>query len=215
MQYILVTKDVSVIPQAVDAGEKSRAADPGSITQDIGLAYMFANLGELPAAKRHLDRAAEDARTAHPSASLLRALQTLLDLVVDKNRPLIADMNAILVNAAANPNLMRDDCDFSDIWNTLGLFRHRTNDIPGSLNALNKAVQLCPQNGQTHANYASVLLAYGETHYAEQQLDALRQLHDLRYGGILRELERQLDEAEKKRITGNDGSAVAPAGANH
>jgi hypothetical protein len=60
-----------------------------------------------------------------------------------------------------------------------------------------------------------VLLAYGETHYAEQQLDALRQLHDLRYGGILRELERQLDEAEKKRITGNDGSAVAPAGANH
>ena len=210
MQYILETKDDSLVPQAVAAAEKSRAVDPGSINQDIGLAYMFAYLGQFPQARLHMDRAAEDAKSALPSSTLQLALQTFLVMTENRYKPLLPDMQQVFSNTAANPSMMRNSCYYADIWNTWGMFRYRIMDVPGSLEAMNKAVRLCPKNGLIHANYASMLLSYGETHYAKQEIESLRQLHEMKDLGTLHELEQQLEETERDRETAPSTPSSTP-----
>lgn len=188
--YIVTTKDARLIPFVLDAAEKSKAADPGSINQDIALAYMYAKLRDLPNAKLYLQAAAAETSTAAPSSTLQLALQTLLTLTDSDNQTLFADMRLIFLHATQNPRLMTNSCYGAGIWNMLGIFQRNTDEIPGSLNAMHKAVIMCPSDTLMRLNFINTLLYYGDTQDTGPQLDALNRVRDLRYVTEIRRLRR-------------------------
>ena len=202
MNSVVTYKDAALIPRAVEAEEKSKELDRGSINQDIGLAYMFASLHDIPNAKLHLEVAAEGAKSVTISATLQSALQSLLLIATPDNRPLFTDISSIFVNTLANHNVWRDDCYLASIWNTFGLFQQYSEVIPGALSAMHKAVILCPQDPQMRINFARMLLVYRDTKDAKEQIDALGELHGIRYSTEWHELEqewnRQIIEQSQK-----------------
>ena len=193
MNYVVTTHDRSVVPQAVKAAELSKQADGFSINQDVSLAYMFAQLGDLPQAQRHMASAAEGAQTAHISSTLQFSLQTLIGMAIPANQPLFASMDMVFVNALGNPRLNTDACYTANILNSQSLYLNGTQDIPGAIAAIHKAVQLCPHDAQLHANFARLLLRYRDLKDAKLELDALRALHDMRRSAELHELQSQYD----------------------
>lgn len=195
IQYAVLEKDPSVIPHAVEAAERSKAEDPYAINQDVGLAFMYASLKDFPNAKARLDSAAEDVKLARPSATLQMALQTMLVMATPENQSLDASMERLLVNATTNPKLMRDSCYYGTLWNTLGIFRYKMLEVPGALEAMNRAVQLCPSSPKLRENYASMLLDFGDTDYAAKQLEVLRQMRDIRTLHEWHELETRYRDA--------------------
>jgi hypothetical protein len=181
LNYVVGTKDIRVIPLVLDAAEKSKAADPGGISQDIAVAYMYASLGDLPEEKVHIRAAADTVNIAVPSATQQLALQTLLQMTGADNETLFPDMSLIFQRAVRNPVLMSNVCYAAGIWNTYGVFQRKIGEVPGALSAMHKATTLCPWNLLLSTNYIAVLLAYGDTRDAGPQLDALKGVHDLRY----------------------------------
>lgn len=179
--YIVTTKDVRLIPLALDAAGRSKAADPGSINQDIGLAYMYANLHDLSQARSHLQDVAIAVGMAAPTSTLQLALQTLLVMNGKDYQPLYTDMAPIFRNALQNPKLTSNACYGADISNTFAIFQRQIGEVPGALNAMHKAITLCPKNIQMRTNYIDALLDYRDTRDAGPELDALRETRDLRY----------------------------------
>lgn len=201
LQYIVLNKDPSLIPQAVAAAERSKAADRYSINQDVGLAYMYAKLGQMDQARARFASASEDVKQSRPSPTLQLALQTTLIMAEPENRPLYPDMERLLVNATTDPKLMRDGCFYANVWNVLGIYRYKIEDVPGSLEAMNRAVTLCPGSPKFRENYANMLLDYGNAEYAGKQLEVIRQMKDIRTLHEWRDLEsryRDLLAAQKK-----------------
>ena len=200
--YVIAAKDTRLIPLVLDAAEKSKAADPGSINQDIAVAYMYANLRDLPNAGLYLQSAATEASIAAPSSTLQVALQTLLIMANTDNQPLFAGMHLIYEHATQNPKLMSNICYAAGIWNTLGIFERKIGDVPGALNAMHKAVIMCPGITLTRLNFINTLLFYGDTHDAGSQLDALKDVRDLRYLPEIHRLQQvyadELAEQSKK-----------------
>lgn len=194
MWYIQSSHDKSLIPEAIDAEERSKLADHGSINQDIGLAYMFATLHDLSQAKHYLQDAMEDAKSAIPSSSLQIALQALTNLATPDYRELFPDIIAVYTAAAANPRLMRDDCFVANIWNTYAMFQIDTDEIPSALTAMHKAITLCPAQPRMRANMAHMFLKFGDARDAKEQIDALRSLHNFRYLLELRALEQEYEQ---------------------
>ncbi|HEV2211851.1 MAG TPA: hypothetical protein VGS99_00755, partial [Gammaproteobacteria bacterium] len=194
MFYIVSTKDASLAPLAVAAAERSKAADKGSINQDVGLGYMFAELHDMPKAQAYLDAAAVDATTASPSATLQLALLTLTYMTSPEDQPLFASMDKVMTNAAANPTLAHYGCYTAVTWNSLALFRQKIGNIPGALNAMHQAVTLCPVLAQMRVNFARMLLYYNDPQDAGEQIDALRHLGDVRFLPDLLQLEQQRDQ---------------------
>ena len=190
VNYIVATKDKSPIPLAVDAAERSKAADPNGINQDIGLAYMYADVGDLGSAKSRLQSAASAARLAKPSSTLQLALQTLLEMARAPYQPLYPDLAAVLQSALQNPGLMADPCFYADIWNTQGLLHRKTGDVTAALGAMHQAISLCPKDITMRTNFIGTLLSYGDTRDAAPQLDSLRDVHDLRQLPEIRRLQR-------------------------
>lgn len=195
LNYIVSTKDGSAIPLALDAARQSKLADPNSINQDVGLAYMYASLGKLPEAKLALQAVAQEASHASASSTLQLALQTLLKMLNGNSAPLFGDIGLVFQNAVQNPQLMSNVCYASDIWNTYGLFQRKVGEIPGALSALHKAVTLCPSKVLVRVNYAEVLLSYGDLRDAGPQLDALKDVHDMRYESLIEELRQDYVKA--------------------
>lgn len=186
--YVVATKDTRLIPLVLEAAERSKAADPGSINQEIALAYMYANLRDLPDAKLHLQAAASEARMATPSSTLQVALQTLLTMANADNQPLFADLRLIIHSAAQNPKLMSNVCYGANIWNTLGVFQSRIGEIPGALSAMHRSIVMCPGATLMRLNYINTLLYIGDTQDAGLQLAALQGMYDLRYQSEMRRL---------------------------
>ncbi len=194
MNYVVGTRDARLIPLVVDAAERSKAADPGSINQDIALAYMYANLGDLPSARSRLQTAADEVRRASPSSTLQLALQTMLRMLDADSKPLFADIDLIFQHAVENPKLMSNPCYGGEIWNSYGLFLRDTGELPGALGAMHKAVSMCAGDVLMRTNFISLLLTYGDTQDARPQLDALRDVHDLRYQPVIAGLEQEYAE---------------------
>ncbi|MFI4921014.1 MAG: hypothetical protein ACHQAZ_05175, partial [Gammaproteobacteria bacterium] len=189
--YVISTKDTRLIPLVLDAAKRSKAADPGSINQEIALAYMYDNLQDLPKAKLHLQAAAEEASVASPSSTLQVALQTLLIMTGRDSKPLFVDMSLIFQHALQNPKLTSGPCYAGGIWNTFAIFLRATNEVPGALSAAHEAISMCPGDVLMRTNFTDLLLDYGDTKDAGPQLDALQNVHDLRYQPAIRRLEQE------------------------
>ena len=188
MNYVVRTHDTRLIPLVLDAAEKSKAADPRGINQDVAVAYMYASLGDLPQAKRYLEETVSDVDRAEPSSTLQLALQTLFKMLDAKSAPLFTDVDSIFKHAVRNPRLMSNPCYAADIWNTYGLFQRDNGSIPEALSALHKAVVLCPKV-LIRTNLIDLLLVFGDLRDAKPQLDALQDVHDLRYEDLIKELQ--------------------------
>jgi hypothetical protein len=193
MNYVVSTGDRSVVPMVVKAAESSKQADGFSINQDVSMAYMFSRLRDLPQAQQYLTTAAGDAHTAHISSTLQFSLQTLIGMALPENRPLFPAMDSVFGNVLANPRLNTDACYTANMLNSQSLYLNNTLDIPGAIEAIHKAVQLCPSDGQLRANFARMLLRYRDLKDAKLQLDTLRAMHDLRRSAELKELQAQYD----------------------
>jgi Flp pilus assembly protein TadD len=202
MAYIIASGDVTPVPQAVAAAEHSKALDPGSINQDVGLAYMFAMLKDTPQAQDYLTSAAQRAREARATSTLQLALQSLLQLTPPEHAALHGGIRSIFDAVLANPAMAVNDCYHAEIWNTYGLFLEGTGEIPRAAEKLHKAVSLCPGNALIRVNYAGMLIRFGDLKDAKQQLDALRDLHDLRHGAELQRLRAEYD-AQLRPQTGS------------
>ncbi|MGE5625203.1 MAG: tetratricopeptide repeat protein [Bacillota bacterium] len=181
MAYILSSRDLSLIPLAVEAAERSKKDDPGSINQDVGLAYMYAKLQDLPKAQTRLRTAAARAPTALATSTLQLALQSLLQLTDKEMQPLYPDTDAVFRDVLADPAVARNACFHGETWNTYAVFLEVTQEIPQALEAFHKAATLCPSHALIHANYADMLLRFGDIHDAKTEIDALDAQHDLRY----------------------------------
>ncbi|HEV7165166.1 MAG TPA: hypothetical protein VGO35_07260 [Gammaproteobacteria bacterium] len=179
--YIVATKDTRLIPLALDAAARSKAADPDNINQDIGLAYMYINLHDIPRAKLHLHEADDEVAIATPSTTLQLALQSLLIMDAADSKPLYGDMTLIFRHALQNPKIMSEGCYGAGIWNSFGVFQRQIGEVPGALGAMHEAVTLCPRDTLMRTNFIETLLAYGDTKDARPQLDALAASHELRY----------------------------------
>lgn len=200
--YVVASNDTRVIPLVLDAAKRSEAADPGSINQEIALAYMYARLHDLANAKLHLQVAANEARTASPSSTLQIALQTLLTMTDTDKKPLFPDMDLIFQHAVQNPKLMSNICYGAGVWNSYGIFQRQIDEIPGALESTHRALSMCPGLVQVRANFVDLLLYYGDTRDAGPQLDVLRGIHDLRYLPEIHRLQQQyvaLKAAQDKR----------------
>lgn len=202
LNYVASTGDSRVIPLVLDAAEKSKAADPGSINQDVGLAYMYAKLGKLDEARHSLQNAAQEVKLASPSSTLQLALQTLLKMIDENSAPMFDDIDRIFRNAVQNQQLMSNPCYASDIWNTYSLFQRKTGQIPGALSAIHKAVGLCPGKVLVRVNFIELLLTYGDVQDAGPQLQALDGTHDIRYEDLIEQLRadytRRVSASDKK-----------------
>lgn len=187
--YIIATGDRSLVPQVIDAEERSKAADGAGINQDMGLAFMFSEMHDLVQEKAYLDAAANDAQTAHTSTTAQAAMQSLLVMGVPANQSLYPDMATVFQSALANPKLNLDSCYSANTWNTYALFSEQTGSFLSALGMLHKAVALCPRNPRIRANFAQMLLLYGDTKDASEQIEALRALHDIHFIWELRNLE--------------------------
>jgi len=188
------SKDAALVPYAVDAAARAKALDPEGINQDIGLAYMFASLPDLPNTRLYLQSAAQSALTARPSSTLQLALQSLLDLAKPENKPLFPDIAAVFVNASASPRISATPCFVSDIWNTYAVFQEKIAEIPAAVGAMHKAVSLCPGKAQLRVNFANMLLHYGDPKDARVQIDALDAQHDFRYLSESRRLHAEYEQ---------------------
>ena len=211
--YVVSTKDTRLIPQVLDAAERSKAADPGSINQEIALAYMYDNLQDLPQAKLHLQVAAEEASTASPSSTLQVALQTLIIMTGRDSKPLFADISLVFQHAIQNPKLMSNVCYGGGIWNTYGIFLRATDEVPAALSAAHKAISMCPGDVLMRTNFTDLLLTYGDTRDAGLQLDALRGVRDLRFMPTIHRLQQEyVDEmaAQDKKPGSQAASAPNP-----
>jgi Flp pilus assembly protein TadD len=191
MSIILASKDTTLVPRAVQAARRSKTLDPGSINQDVGLGYMYAELGDKTNAKAYIATAAEDAKHALPSSTLQLALQTLLTMARPDNASLFGTMDTLLLNSTTNPDLQRNACYAANIWNTYGLFQQKTGDFLDALGTMHKAVQLCPGEAKIRINFANMLLTYGDTKDAREQIDMLNNLHDIRNAVDIYALEQQ------------------------
>jgi protein O-mannosyl-transferase len=191
MEYVITNRDRAAIPATVAAADRAKAEDPGSINQDVALAYMFAKLHDFPRAQAALRSAARRAPSTAPSSTQQLALQTLLDLTASEDRPLFADIDMLYRASIANPRVARLPCFASDMWNSLAMFRQATEEVPLSLDAMHQAVTSCPSKALLHANYARMLLGYGDLKDAKPEIDALRSLSDLRYLPELKSLEAE------------------------
>lgn len=80
-RYILASRDLTLLPQAAAAAERSKALDPGSINQDIGLAYLWVQFKDYQQAHDRLQLAAQRVRDALFLKRVLLA-QMLLTLTV-------------------------------------------------------------------------------------------------------------------------------------
>lgn len=190
LNYVVETKDERLIPQVLAAARASKAADPGSINQDVAVAYMYASLGKVPEAKRTLQEVAQDTVLASPSSTLQLALQTLASKLNANSVPLVGYIDNIFQNAVHNPQLMSNVCYAADIWNTYGLFQRKTGQITGALSSLHKAVTLCPPKVLVRTNFIDLLLTYGDVRDAGPQLDALKNVRDPRYLPLIQELQK-------------------------
>ena len=184
--YILASHDLTLLPQATAAAERSKALDPGSINQDVGLAYLYVNLQEYQQAHQHLQQAAQRVSEARASATLQLSLQTLLQITGPALlRP---DIDAVFRNALSNPDLTREECYHGELWNTYALFLADIQEIPRALESLHKAVSLCPLGTMIRVNYAGFLLNLGDAHDAAAQIAILDAQHDIRHLPELRSL---------------------------
>jgi hypothetical protein len=204
MNYVVTTHERSVVPLAVQAAARSKQADGFSINQDVSLAYMYSQLGDLTQARDSMTAAAEGASSAHISSTLQFSLQTLIDMATPANQSLFPAMDAVFENALDNPRLNTDACYTANVLNSQSLYRNGTQDIPGALASSHRAVQLCPHDAQLHANFARLLLRYRDLKDAKLELDALRALHDVRRDAELRELQAQYDAGSRQRPPGRD-----------
>jgi protein O-mannosyl-transferase len=189
MRYAIATGDPTIIPATIAAADRAKVEDPGSINQDVALAYMFAKLHDYPRAQAALRSATQRAASSAPSSTQQLALQTLLQLTAPEDRSLFADIGALFRESIANPKVARLPCFVSDMWNSLAVFRQDTGQVPSSLEAMHQAVTLCPGKALLHANYARMLLTYGDFKDAKPEIDALRSISDLRYLPELKALE--------------------------
>lgn len=195
--YIVATHDASLVPETVAAAERSKSNDPKSINQDIGLAYLFASLGETTRAQQALHSAARRSTTATPTATLQLALQSLLELAGKDRQPLYEDISKVFQASLANPGVARNACYHGETWNTYAVFLESTEEIPGALDAYHRAVTLCPGDTLIRVNFVEMLLRYGDTRDAKGEIDALDAMHDLRYAAQIARL-----RAEYLRQTG-------------
>ncbi len=202
LNYIVTTHDASLTQAAVDAAERSKAADGFGINQDVSLAYMYTELGDVAHARVYLADSAADASTAHISSTLQFALQTLIEMGVPKNQAVYPDMAQVFQSALANPRLALFDCYTANMWNSYSLFQDRTQDIPGAIGSSHKAVALCPNDAQLRANFARLLLRYGDLKDAKAALQALQALHDprrrLELASLQADYDRQLAVQNRK-----------------
>ncbi|HEY3644235.1 MAG TPA: hypothetical protein VGM16_02760 [Gammaproteobacteria bacterium] len=199
MNYVTNTGDKRLIPAAVAAAEQAKRVDPGSINQDVGLAYMYARIGDLAAAGARLQMAAGRGYDAKPTSTVQLALQSLFTLTSQDYQPLFADIRAVYHAVLANPRVSSNPCYAADAWNTYARFQEDTDEIPEALAAMHRAVALCPGRSPLRYNMANMLLHYGDTKDARAELEAMRRIGDFRFRGELAAL-----EAEYRRQTGAD-----------
>ena len=190
MRYVTATGNTSIIPNVLQVADKAKALDPDSINQDIGLAYMFAQLKDFPNAKLHLAMAAERAKHAGSTATTQLALQSLLKLDGAENHVLFADIETIFINAANNLRLP-SPCYRADMWNTFSIFEEDIGKLPDALTAMHKAVTLCPTSALLHSNYARMFLRYGDTRDARIEMDAFKATMSFRNRAVLQQMESE------------------------
>ncbi|HSN17705.1 MAG TPA: hypothetical protein VLV87_05800 [Gammaproteobacteria bacterium] len=191
LRYIISSGDTRLIPEAVRVADQAKALEPGSINQDVGLAYMYAMLKQLPAAQQRLRLAAMRVTEAAPTSSLQSALQSLILLAAPGYEPLYPDARAIFEGAVANPRFAPIPCYLANAWNTYSIFQENSGKVPEASEAMQKAVNLCPANETLRSNFAHLLLRYHDYKDARVQIDALRKIHDFRMSADLVVLERE------------------------
>lgn len=199
LNYIVTTRDAALVPLAEEAAQRSKLADRYSINQDVSLAFMYSKLDDMPNARRHLVAAAEAAKTAHNTPTVQFSLQTLMDMAVTGNQPLFLDMRTVFKQALASPLLTADACYTANMLNSYSLFLDRIQEIPDAIGAIHRATVLCPSNGQLRANFARLLLRYGDLKDARAELDALRALADPRRSNELAELEADYAAQQRRK----------------
>jgi tetratricopeptide (TPR) repeat protein len=191
MRYIVASGDASVVPLAVQVAEQAKALEPGSINQDVGLAYMYAQLKRLPEAQDRLRQAAARIPDAKPTSSLQAALQALIQLAEPRYSHLHPEARAVFEGAFANPRFASQPCYVANAWNTYAIFQEDTGELPAASAAMQKAVDLCPREQTLRSNFARLLLRYHDYKDARVQIDALKADHDYRMSAELLVLERE------------------------
>ena len=191
MNYVVATRDERMIPATVEAADQAKRLDPGSINQDVGLAYMYAQIGKMPEAISRLHLAAERAPAAEPTATFQLALQSLILLGKPEFDPLHDEIGAVYVAAASNPRVIASPCFHADVLNAHALFEDDGARVQDALAIMHKAVALCPGSPQLRYNMANMLLDYGDTQDAKPEIDALRTIAGFRYHDDLVTLEAE------------------------
>lgn len=199
VNYVTSTGDTRLIPAAVAAAEQAKQVDPGSINQDVGLAFMYAHIGDLTGANARLQMAAERAYTSQPSSTMQLALQSLFTLTSQDYRELFTGIRSVYHAALANPRVSAEPCYAADAWNSYARFQEDSGQVPDALAAMHHAVDLCPARSPLHYNMANMLLRYGDTKDARAEIEAMRRIDDFRFRGSVAAL-----DAEYRRQTGTD-----------
>ena len=200
MEYVIHTRDTRLIPSAVSTAEQAKLMDPGSINQDVGLAYMYASIDDLPDAATRLGMAAARAPAAKPTATMQLSLQSLLELAKPQFKSLYPDIRGVFTNSLSNPRVIAEACYAADMWTTYAVFQDNSGEVPDALAGLHRAVNLCPGNAVIRWHMAKMLMRYGDTKDAAPQIDAMRKIDDFRYRSLLLSL-----EAEYARRTAGTG----------
>lgn len=203
MRYAIDTGNPAAVTATVAAADRAKAEEPGSINEDVALAYMFAKLHDLPNAQKALRSGASRTASTFPSSTQQLALQLLLQLTDPEDQPLFSDMDTLFRDSIANPRVAQMPCFAADMWDTLAVFRQATGEVAPSLDAMHQAVALCPSKAALHANYARMLLDYGDLKDAKPEIDALRSFSDLRYLPILRALEQDYAAQARPAASGH------------
>lgn len=200
LNYVVSTQDQRLMPALLDAARMSKQADPYGINQDIGVAYAYASLHDLPDAQSWLHTAATDAAMAAPSSTLQLALQTLLTMTGTDYQGLYRDIDGVFQATLHNTRLQTNPCFEAGLWNTYGVFQDNVGAVTGALGAMHRAITLCPRDTQMRLNFTDMLLRHGDTQDAAPQLDVLKNSLDLRYQmGISKMQARYMAELEAQR----------------
>ena len=203
IRYAIATGSPAAVNAAVATADRAKVEESGSINEDAALAYMFAKLHDLPNARAALRSAASRAASTSPSSTQQLALQLLLQLTEPEDQPLFSDIDTLFRDSIADPKVAHLPCFAADMWDSLAFFRQAADEVPQSLDAMHQAVALCPNKALLHANYARMLLDYGDPKDAKPEIDALRSLPDLRYLPLLKALEQDYAAQTQRAAAGH------------
>jgi tetratricopeptide (TPR) repeat protein len=178
--------------QARKAFEQAIAIDPHMPQARVNLAMSLAQAGDAPGATEQLETAI---RLRPNDATAATAHYLLAKIYADHDNQRALDELAVAVRIQPGDQ---------EAWLALGQLRRATNDGPGTLAALQRAVACNPRDADAQYELGSEYLAQGNARQAVVHLQTARELMPKPTIAVLYKLDRALrsqgDKAEAQKI---------------